>query len=150
MKALTLNQSIISREALLHRAKQTPGAWNGIRIAAMLLILSGWKSSHVADLFGLSRWTVVKWIKYENRNGSEPMNIRVRRGRPPRLKKDIMRNLDEVLTKSPQEVGIPHTRWGGNVLVDYLERTYQIEINVRHAQRVLKKLGHSQGESIYR
>jgi hypothetical protein len=55
MKALTLSHQELTREALLRKAEEIPGAWAGIRIAAFLLMLAGWKSTQIADLFGLSR-----------------------------------------------------------------------------------------------
>jgi len=56
MKALTITNESVTREALLEMAERIPGAWIGIRIAAMLLLLEGWKSSRIARLFGLTRW----------------------------------------------------------------------------------------------
>jgi len=44
MKALTISHIDITKELLLRKAEKTPGAWVGIRIAALLLVLSGWKS----------------------------------------------------------------------------------------------------------
>lgn len=43
MKALTIKHSEITRESLLMMAEDIRGAWIGIRIAACLLFLSGWK-----------------------------------------------------------------------------------------------------------
>ena len=47
MKALTLRNPSLTKEILLQKADETPGAWIGIRIAGLLLILSGWKSTQV-------------------------------------------------------------------------------------------------------
>jgi hypothetical protein len=47
MKALTLRNPSLTKEILLRKADETPGAWIGIRIAGLLLILSGWKSTQV-------------------------------------------------------------------------------------------------------
>ena len=52
MKALTLRHPSLTRVILLQKANDTPGAWIGIRIAGLLLILSGWKSTQVAEWFG--------------------------------------------------------------------------------------------------
>ena len=52
MKALTLRNPSLTKEILLQKADETPGAWIGIRIAGLLLILSGWKSTQVAEWFG--------------------------------------------------------------------------------------------------
>ncbi len=150
MKALTLDHPGLTREALLLIADRTPGAWIGIRIAVLLLILAGWKSSHAAELFSLTRWTVVKWIQRANREGAEAVVDRQRIGRPPRLNKDVMKKLEGVLANSPREVGIPRNRWDGSVLVTYLKKTYHIEIHIRHAQRIMKKLRHSSKRPVCR
>ena len=80
MKALTLRNPSLTKEILLQKADETPGAWVGIRIAGLLLILSGWKSTQVADLFGLTRWAVVKWIQKANSDGVETVTDRARSG----------------------------------------------------------------------
>ena len=80
MKALTLRNSTLTKEILLRKADEIPEAWIGIRIAGLLLILSGWKSTQVADLFGLTRWAVVKWIQKANSDGVETVTDRARSG----------------------------------------------------------------------
>jgi len=50
MRALSVTNSAASRDRLLKMAEATPGAWMGIRIAAVLLILKG--------------GTVVKWLNF--------------------------------------------------------------------------------------
>jgi transposase len=150
MKALTIHHSSLTREILLRKADETPGAWIGIRIAGLLLILSGWKSTQVAELFGLTRWAVVKWIRKANSDGVETVTDRARSGRPPRLDEDVLNKLDEALSKSPHDFGIPRAKWDGVVFVEYLKKTYHIEIHVRHAQRLIKKLGYSLRRPMYR
>src|SRR4030042_231294 len=59
----------VTRKALLEMAEKIPGAWIGIRIAALLLLFEGWKSSQIASLFGLTRWSVVRWIQGVNEKG---------------------------------------------------------------------------------
>jgi transposase len=150
MKALTLSHLSLTRVILLRKADETPGAWIGIRIAALLLILSGWKSTQVAELFGLTRWAVVKWIQKANSDGVETVTDRARSGRPSFLDEDVMNTLDEALSKSPQDFGIPKAKWDGVVFVEYLKKAYHAEIHVRHAQRLIKKLGYSLRRPMYR
>ena len=85
MRALTLTHKGMTTEALLRMAGEIPGAWIGIRIAAYLLLLKGWRSSQVADLFGVSRCAVVKWIRKGNESGVEAVEDRFRPGRPSLL-----------------------------------------------------------------
>ena len=147
---LGLSHPTVTRDILLRKADETPGAWIGIRIAALLLILSGWKSTQVAELFGLTRWAVVKRIRKANSDGVEAVNDRTRSGRPSHFDEDVMKKLDEALSKSPQDFGIPRAQWDGVVFVEYLKKTYHIEIHVRHAQRMIKKLGYSLRRPMYR
>jgi len=150
MKALTLTHPSLTKEILLRKADEIPGAWIGIRIAALLLILSGWKSTQVAELFGLTRWAVVKWIQKANSDGVEAVKDYARSGRPSHFDEDMMKKIDDALSKSPQDFGISRAQWDGVVFVEYLKKTYHIEIHVRHAQRLIKKLGYSLKRPMYR
>jgi transposase len=150
MKALEITHREVSRETLLDLADQIPGAWLGIRIAGYLLILAGWKSTQVAELFGLSRNGVVKWIRKANQVGLAAVEDSPRPGRPTPLNDQILGELDQILSKSPREVGISRTRWDGVVVVEYLKRVHRIDIHVRHAQRLIRKLGYSLRQPIYR
>jgi transposase len=150
MKALTLSHPSLTREILLRKADETPGAWIGIRIAGLLLILSGWKSTQVAELFGLTRWAVVKWIRKANSDGVETVTDRARSGRPSCLDEDVLNKLEEALSKSPQDFGISRAKWDGVVFVEYLKKAHHVEIHVRHAQRLIKKLGYSLRRPMYR
>ena len=82
MRALSVTNSSVTQNSLLKMAEALPGAWIGIRIAAMLLVLKGWNCTQVADLFQLSRWTVVKWIQRLNKEGMPGLEERSRPGRP--------------------------------------------------------------------
>lgn len=150
MKALTLTHTNVTREMLLRKADETPGAWIGIRIAALLLILSGWRSSQVAEVFGLTRWAVVKWIQKANREGIEAVHDRQRSGRPSQFDEMMLNKMEEVLSKSPKDYGLSRSQWDGIVFVEYLKRTYKIEVHVRHAQRLMRKLGYTLRRPMYR
>lgn len=150
MKALSIQHGSISRESLLRMAEEIPGAWIGIRIAAYLLMLSGWKTSQVAELFGLTRWAVVKWVYKANQEGVEAVKDSPRSGRPSQIDEGLMKELEEALSKSPKEFGIPRVRWDGVVVAEYIKRFHRIPIHIRHAQRLIRHLGYSLRQPIYR
>lgn len=150
MKALTLTHQELTREALLRKAEEVPGAWVGIRIAAYLLVLTGWKSTQVAELFGLSRWGAVKLVQKANREGLAAIEDHPRPGRPSQFDAKVLKELDEALSKSPQDYGLSRNRWDGVVVAEYLKRFHYIKIQVRHAQRMIKRLGYSLRRPIYR
>ncbi len=150
MKALTITNEAVTREALLELAEKLPGAWVGIRIAALLLLLEGWKSSAVASLFGLTRWSVVRWIQGVNERGIVAIESKKQPGRPCRLDAQIQQALENDLEKSPRALGLKRNRWDGGVVVEYLERVHGVRLKVRQAQRWIRRLGFSLRQPIYR
>src|SRR3989304_1724537 len=122
MKPLKISHSAVTPKALLRMADSIPGAWIGIRIAGLLLLLSGWKSTAVSRLFGLSRQAVVDWIRKANRQGLDSVYDVARSGRPSRLDRGAQDRLEKALTKSPEEFGLQRRRWDGVVVVEFAQR----------------------------
>ena len=150
MKALTITNKSVTREGLLEMAEKVPGAWSGIRIAALLLLLEGWKSSQIARLFGLTRWSVVRWIQRANEKGVLAVEAKKQPGRSCRLDEQIQKALEKDLEKSPRALGLKRNRWDGVVVVEYLQRIHGIRLKVRQAQRWVRRLGFSLRQPIYR
>ncbi|MFA4828538.1 MAG: winged helix-turn-helix domain-containing protein [Thermodesulfovibrionales bacterium] len=150
MTALTIKYSEITRKALLMMAEEIRRAWIGIRIVACLFLSSGWKSTHVEELFGLTRWSVVKWISKVKMKGLEGIEDGVRTGRPSQFDNAMEKGLDKALSKSPKEFGIQRVRWDGVVVAEYLKRFHGIEIHMRQAQRWIRNLGYSLRQPTYR
>ena len=150
MKALTLKHSEMTRQSLLAQADAIPGAWIGIRIAALLLWLSGWKSSAIAQLFGVSRWAVCQWLGLANQQGLSSVQPRPAPGRKPRLSAAAQQQLDLALQESPEKFGLKRTRWDGVLVVEYLRLFHHVELKVRQAQRYVRRLGFTLQMPIYR
>lgn len=150
MKALSVTNETVTREALLRMAEKVPGAWVGIRIAAFLLMLEGWNSTRVATLFGISRWSMVKWIQRVNGEGISGIEEKPKPGRPARLDAEVRKDLEGALQKNPREFGLRRNRWDGIVVVEYLERVHGVRLKVRQAQRWIRQLGFSLRQPVYR
>jgi transposase len=150
VKALSLRHPEITRQALLAKADTIAGAWIGIRIAALLLWLAGWKSTAIAQLFGVSRWAVCQWMSLANEQGLGSVQPHPAPGRKPRLSAAVQQQLELALQDSPEKFGLQHTRWDGVLVVEYLRRFHQIELKVRQAQRYVRRLGFTLQMPIYR
>jgi len=150
VKALEITNKAVTRESLLKTAERVPGAWIGLRIAAMLLLLEGWKTTQIGELFGLTRWSVVRWVRRINAEGVEGVQEVQRPGRPARLGTGVQQALDEVLQKSPRSLGLKRNRWDGVVVAEYLERIHGVHLQVRQAQGWIRRLGFSLRQPIYR
>ena len=110
MKALTLDPPEITRQSLLAQAEAIPGAWIGLRIAALLLWLSGWKAPALSALFGGSRWAVWQWLSLANEQGLRSVQPRPAPGRKPRLSAAVQQPLDWAVQEAPEKFGLHRTR----------------------------------------
>lgn len=150
MEPLKISHSAVTPKALLRVADSIPGAWLGIRIAGLLLVLSGWKSTAVSHLFSLSRQAVVDWIGKANREGIASIYDSQRSSRPTRLDRRAQDKLEKALAQSPQEFGFERSRWDGVVVVEFLRKECHIELQPRQARNWLKRLGFVLKRPVYR
>jgi len=149
MKALSLTHSEATEEKLLALARQIPGAWIGIKIAVLLLILEGQRPGWVNPLFGVTRMTTERWIRVVNQNGIQALIPKPRPGRPSQLVSSLREQLQRQLEKSPQEFGLSRAAWDGPALVVHLKKQFGIKLKVRQAQYWLHYLGYSLKRASY-
>ena len=130
---LALTHSSASREQLFALAESVPGAWIGIKIAALLLVLEGQRPGWICDVLGLTRMSLSRWIHGVNAGGVEA--LRPKPGRPSRLDAKLQKALQADLEKSPQDFGLNRVQWDGPTLVTHLKRHFGIPLKVRQAQK---------------
>jgi len=115
-----------------------------VRLNIMLLISQpdGPNTQQVADLYGMSRSTVGKWV--QKLNSSEDMDITVLRqapkpGRATRMDDSLRDTIKKVLAKPPKKAAVGTSKWTGQLLSDYLKTKYSIELKPRMCQRWMRR-----------
>ena len=139
---LNLTHPSATKGQLLALAGQVPGAWEGLKIAALLLSLEGQRPGWIAEVLGLTRMSLNRWIHRVNAHGVEALKPPPRVGRPSRLTPALGRALERALEKSPRELGLNRAQWDGPTLVTYLKRRFGINLKVRQAQYWMHQLGY--------
>lgn len=142
MNSSDITHPKVTKEKLVAFAKSIPGAWVGLRIAAILLILEGQRPGWTADVLGLSRMSLNRWIRAANAHGVEALKNKQRPGRPSRLTPKIAQQVEKHLEQSPQAFGLNRSRWDGPTLVEHLKREFGIKLKVRQAQNWMHQLGY--------
>ena len=143
MKALSLMHQEATREKLLALAKQVPGAWIGIKIAALLLVLEGQRPRRVNALLGLNRMNLERWIHGVNQEGVQALIPDPRPGRPTQLTPAVRQKLERDLGKPPREFGLNRASWDGPTLTIHLKKHFGLKLKVRQAQYWLHHLDYS-------
>lgn len=139
---LSLTHPSATKGQLQALAGQVPGAWEGLKIAALLLTLEGQRPGWIAQVLGLTRMSLSRWIHRVNAHGVEALKPPRRVGRPSRLAPTVCRALQRDLEKSPRELGLNRAQWDGPTLVTYLKRRFGINLKVRQAQYWMHQLGY--------
>lgn len=139
---LQLTHPEATRARLVALAKDIPGAWSGIKIAALLLTLEGQRPGWIVEILGLTRMSVSRWIHGVNATGLHAVQPKPRPGRPARVTPQVQQALAVHLEQSPQAFGLPRVQWDGPTLVVHLKRQFGIALKVRQAQMWMHQLGY--------
>ena len=123
-------------------AKSIPGAWIGLKIAALLLVIEGQRPGWIAEVLGLTRMSLNRWIRGVHAKGIEILKEKPRSGRPARLTPKLSEQLERHLEQSPQSFGLKRARWDGPTLAMHLQRQFGIKLKVRQAQNWMHQLGY--------
>ncbi len=139
---LQLTHPHATRAHLLALTREIPGAWVGIKIAALLLLVEGQRPGWIAEVLGLTRMSLARWIHGVNTSGITALRPKPRPGRPARLTPQVRATLTAQLEQSPQAFGLPRVQWDGPTLVVHLKRHFGIALKVRQAQHWMHQLGY--------
>ena len=142
MEPIDIHHPEVTRESLIASAKDIPGAWMGLKIAALLLIVEGQRPGWTARVLGLTRMSLNRWIRAVNATGLNALKSKPRGGRPSRLTPRIAREVEAHLEQSPQDFGLNRARWDGPTLVEHLKRRYGLKMKVRQTQIWMHQLGY--------
>jgi transposase len=149
MRALRIARKDVTRDSLLDLAEEVPGAWLGLRVAMMILFLDGYRPTFLAELFGVSRMTLTRWVHRINRQGPSGLLEKPHPGRPTQLTPRLRRQLSGHLKQSPERYGLPRVVWDGPTLVAHLRQRFGIQLKVREAQNWLHRLGYGLKRATY-
>lgn len=96
-------------------------------------------SSEVARQLGYSPHTVARWVRSvcsDQGFDLEELRIKKKSGRKKRLTEEQLNNISIVLEKPPK--GSDKKIWTGKLLSDYISKEFDIEIQERQCQKIIK------------
>ena len=113
------------------------------RLDVLSVVLDGKPVDKAAEMFGIHRSSIFKWLKKARANGVETLRDQSRAGRPGKLDDEMKTKLRAELKKSPKSLGYNRYRWDGPLLSHHLERVYKVKLSVRQCQRLFHELDFS-------
>ena len=113
MRSLTITHREVTKARLLALADEVPGAWEGLKIASLLLTVEGQRPGWITDVLGLTRMSLTRWVHAVNRGGVNALKVKPRPGRPTHLTPRLGATLAKHLEQSPQAFGLYRSQWDG-------------------------------------
>lgn len=115
-----------------------------LRIKAVQAVLSGQKQKDVCRLFGISKFTVCRWVKHY-REGGEKVLKASKRGRPRRrgalLPWQCAQIAKSVIDHHPEQLKLPYYLWTRDAVAELIRRRYGINLSVWTIGRYLRHWG---------
>ena len=114
-----------------------------IRIKAVKAVLNGKKQVEVAEMFGVTRQAVGKWIKAYREDGAKSLKAK-KQGRPkggsllPWQAAQIART---ILDRTPEQLKLPFYLWTREAVADLIYKRFGIELSIWTVGRYLSRWG---------
>jgi len=124
----------------------------GVRLYAVYQVARGASSRELRQTYNVSFKSVCNWVNGFNKLGLEGLKDKPRSGRKPRLKPKQMEEIKTIITKhSPENYGYNTATWTGPMLIDLIDKKYNIKYQKAQIYNVLGSLGlsYQKGRGIY-
>lgn len=107
------------------------------RLDCVLLVAAGRCLNEVADLFGVDRRTIQRWVHAAYSDGIDGLVEHHNGGRPAKLSSEQEQSIRLVLQASPGACGYPDQQWTGKRLALHLDKHHDVTMSVRTCQRMI-------------
>ena len=111
------------------------------RYHALFLMIEFKNCTIVAELLKRSRKTIQIWVNVFNEGGIDDIVPGKPPGRPSRLSQGQMEELKADVLTHPRKLGYDFSNWEGKSVAHNIKKKFNIDLSVRQAQRILRKLG---------
>jgi len=152
MSKVALKIENYSSEELKALLRKDEKFQQGVRLYACYQVSLGKRPKELEDIYETSFKSICNWVNRLNKGGLVALVDKEKPGRNPRLnikQKTVLR--ETVLNKNPENFGYNSSTWTGALVLDWLDKTYQIKFKKAQIYNILKSLGLSfqKGKGVY-
>jgi len=152
MSKVALKIENYSSEELKALLRKDEKFQQGVRLYACYQVSLGKRPKELEDIYETSFKSICNWVNRLNKGGLEALVDKEKPGRNPRLnieQKNVLR--ETILNKNPENFGYNSSTWTGALVLDWLDKTYQIKFKKAQIYNILKSLGLSfqKGKGVY-
>lgn len=120
--------------------KNNPEARYSHRLHTVMFLLKGLTTKQSAQFCNDNPRTVKHWGQQYKKKGLSGLKEAPRPGRPRKLTLENLEKIRQDLKKPTSSFGYNQGFWDGPLLKHHLEKQYNIDLTVRHCQRIFHRL----------
>jgi len=142
-----------TQEEIAAMANKTQDKKEKKLLLSVSMSLKGIKNEDIANILGISYFSVLKYINYWNKNGDYKTEDRRKNNNKGKgvFTQEVRDELYQVInTQSPKEYGYVQNSWNGKIIKDYLEKLKGINRSTTRVREVLHemKLSYKKGVKV--
>lgn len=111
------------------------------RTTAILALADGHTPGDVGRMLGISRESVLQWLKTFWLMGVDGLKAKKSPGRPPKLTKTQRKELYQLIVEGPQKAGFPGACWRSPMVQDLILRKFKVFYSARYISQLLRNMG---------
>jgi len=142
-KQLEINKEILTYEQVCGLYTMEKDGTIKTRLQIIILWYEGQKSGEIAKTVKQTGATVRKYMKRYNRKGLSGLKNVPRPGMERKITEKEMREIDDILKKTPKEAGMEVNNWRGWVLQKWIAKQLNKEVTVQTCYNILHRLKYS-------
>jgi transposase len=134
-----------------HKIPKTFKDWREARrFRAWQLKQEGWTQTRIAEALGVTPGAVSQWFKAVEEQGLEALHSRKGGGPKPKLSKEQLNRLPELLARGPEAYGFRGDVWTRRRVGRVIQQTFGVTYSDTHVGRLLDKIGWSRQKPVER
>ena len=122
----------------------SPDAQAAIRLKVVSAILNGMTKIKAAEVFGVARSAIYKWLSDYEDGGKQNLQPQKRGPKNKAMKLQgwqAAQICNIILDRHPEQMKLPFALWNAHAVRDLITRKHEITYTVRYIQNIAKTLG---------
>lgn len=133
----------ISEAKLRNTYKKEKDSKAKIRLLAVILRKEGKSLSEISSSIQKPIMTISDWLRRVEDEGLHRVYSIKQTGKPSKLTKEQLNQLEKILDESPEKHGIPFKIWTTSLVQYIVKKVFDIMYKIRNIRKIIKKLGFS-------
>ena len=136
-----LSEHSIDKLKKLYKSERHPKA--KLRLLCATLRKKGYSISEISKNLEVPRMTISDWLRRLYKKGLDGIYDKKQSGRPNKLTRKELNELEGIVEKSPQEQNLPFIIWSTKLVRDFIEDKYGVSYELRQTRNIVRNLGFS-------